>query len=318
MTTRRDVFKLSVMAVPAALGGAALLRTGAAAQDSELSGNLTLWHGWTGAEADTLNNDILPAWLAAHPDAPVEALAVPFDQLKAKYNTEAATGGGPDLLIGPLDWVGELATSETIKPLDDVIDPEILANYLPTTVEALTYDGQLYGMPESFETVALYYNTDLVQTPPKTTAEIDTLAAAMPTGTYALALYSDFYHPAGYLFGYGAQLFDAENNSTLNSPETGRLPELDSRHDTKPATSSRTTTPPSPPSSRRARRPWSSTARGRSATTRPPWGRERSASRRCRPSARLRTPRPSRSLASSTSCSTRTPTTTRPPWRRRS
>ena len=220
MTTRRDVLKLTAMAVPASIAGGALVRTGVSAQESELSGNLTLWHGWTGAEADTLNNDILPAWLAAHPDAPVEALAVPFDQLKAKYNTEAATGGGPDLLIGPLDWIGELATSETIKALGDVIDPEILANYLPATVEALTYNEQLYGVPESFETVALYYNKDLVPTPPATTAELDTLAAAMPEGTYAIALYSDFYHPAGYLFGYGAQLFDAENNSTLNSPET--------------------------------------------------------------------------------------------------
>ena len=220
MTTRRDVLRLTAMVVPASLAGGALVRGGVSAQESSLTGSLTLWHGWTGAEADTLNNDILPAWLAAHPDAPVEALAVPFDQLKAKYNTEAATGGGPDLLIGPLDWVGELATSETIKPLDDVIDSEVLGNYLPTTVEALTYNEQLYGVPESFETVALYYNTDLVPTPPKTTAELDTLAAEMPEGTYGIAILSNFYHPAGYLFGYGAQLFDAENNSTLNSPET--------------------------------------------------------------------------------------------------
>lgn len=220
MTTRRDLIKLAAMAAPASLMSGALVRSGASAQESSLTGKLALWHGWTGAEADTLNNDVLPAWLAAHPDAPVEALAVPFDQLKAKYNTEAATGGGPDLLIGPLDWVGELATSETIKALDDLIDPEILGNYLPATVEALTYDGALYGMPESFETVALYYNKDLVPTPPTTTAELDALAAEMPGGTYGFALLSNFYHPAGYLFGYGAQLFDAENNSTLNSPET--------------------------------------------------------------------------------------------------
>ena len=220
MTTRRDVIKLGALAVPASMMGGALVRSSASAQQSSLTGTPTLWHGWTGAEADTLNNDVLPTWLAAHPDAPVEALAVPFDQLKAKYSTEAATGGGPDLLIGPLDWVGELATSETIQPLGDVIDPEILGNYLPATVESLTYDEQLYGVPESFETVALYYNKDLVPTPPKTTAELDALAAGMDEGTYGIALLSNFYHPAGYLFGYGAQLFDAENNSALNSPET--------------------------------------------------------------------------------------------------
>jgi len=190
------------------------------AQNAPTSGELTLWHGWTGAEADTLNNDVLPAWEAAYPDIKVETLAVPFDQLKNKYQTETATGGGPDLLIGPLDWVGELATAELVAPLDEMATQDVLANYLPSTVEALRYDGKLYGMPESFETVSLYYNKTMMETPPATTTELDAAAAAVPSGTYGLALFSNFYHPAGYLFGFGARLFDEENNSALNSPET--------------------------------------------------------------------------------------------------
>ena len=63
--------------------------------------------------------------------------------------------------IGPLDWVGELATAELIRPLDDLIDPAVLEDYLPTTVDALRFNDQLYGMPESFETVALFYNKTL-------------------------------------------------------------------------------------------------------------------------------------------------------------
>jgi arabinogalactan oligomer/maltooligosaccharide transport system substrate-binding protein len=195
--------------------------TGARAQDATLSGELTLWHGWTGAEADALNNDVLPAWQAANPDVTINALAVPFDQLKNKYQTEAATGGGPDLLIGPLDWIGELSTAELIKPLDDLVDQATLDQYVPASVEALRYDGSLYGMPESIETVALYYNKTMVETAPATTAELTELAATYAgTDNYAFALFSNFYHPAGYLFGFGAQLFDEENNSAIDSPET--------------------------------------------------------------------------------------------------
>jgi maltose-binding protein MalE len=189
-----------------------------AAQD--LSGKITLWHGWTGAEADTLNNDIIPAWTAANPNVEIEALAVPFDQLKNKYSTDTATGGGPDLLIGSLDWIGELATGELIAPLDEMATAEITGAFLPATIDALKYDGKLYGMPESFETVALYYNTDLIQAAPTTTDEVYSVSAGMPAGTYGLALFSNFYHPAGFLFGFGAELFDAENKCTLNSPET--------------------------------------------------------------------------------------------------
>lgn len=190
------------------------------AQDS---GSITLWHGWTGTEADTLNNEILPAWEAANPGIEVEVLAVPFDQLKNKYQTEAATGGGPDLLIGPADWVGELASAELIKPLDGMVGADQLGAYVPASVDALKYDGQLYGLPESIETVALYYNKDLVPTPPTSTAELEQMSAdinAANADTYGLALFSNFYHPAGYLFGWGGQLFDETNHSALDSPET--------------------------------------------------------------------------------------------------
>ncbi len=146
-----------------------------AAQDS---GSLTLWHGWTGAEADTLNDQIIPAWEAANPGVSISVLAVPFDQLKNKYQTEVATGGGPDLLIGPADWVGELAGAELIRPLDDLVSAETLGQYVPSAVDALRYtDGSLYGLPESIETVALYYNTDLVPTAPTTTAELTQMSA---------------------------------------------------------------------------------------------------------------------------------------------
>lgn len=192
----------------------------AAAQDS---GELTLWHGWTGVEADTLNNQILPAWEAANPGVKINVLAVPFDQLKNKYQTEVATGGGPDLLIGPADWVGELAGSELIKPLDDMVTADDLAAYVPSAVDALKYDGKLYGLPESIETVALYYNTDMVPTPPTSTAELLAQSAAInaaDSSQYGLALLTDFYHPAGYLFGWGGQIFDDTNHSAFGSPET--------------------------------------------------------------------------------------------------
>ena len=189
----------------------------ASAQD--MSGELVLWHGWTGAEADTLNNVVLPAWMAAMPNVTVETLAVPFDQLKEKFKIEAATGG-PDLLVGPLDWVGELATGELIAPLDEMATAEVTGAYIPAVVDALRFNDQLYGMPESFETVALYYNTDLVPTAPKTMTEVKEMSAAMAEGVNGLALLSGFFHVAGFMFGFGGQLFDQANKSIINSPET--------------------------------------------------------------------------------------------------
>jgi arabinogalactan oligomer/maltooligosaccharide transport system substrate-binding protein len=214
---RRSFIKGSAaLAATPLLAGTGLRLAGA----QDLSGKLALWHGWTGAEADTLNNTIIPAWKTANPNVEVEALAVPFDQLKNKFSTDTATGGGPDLLIGPADWVGELATGELIKALDDMATSEITDAYLPATIDQLKFDGKLYGLPESFECVALYYNTDLVKTAPKDTNEVYSVSAGMASGTYGLALLSNFYHPAGFLFGFGGQLFDDQNKCILSSPET--------------------------------------------------------------------------------------------------
>lgn len=209
--------------VLAALLVMTLFASGTARVTAQDSGSLTLWHGWTGAEADTLNDEILPAWQAANPGVTINVLAVPFDQLKNKYQTEVATGGGPDLLIGPADWTGELASADLVKSLDGLVSDETLAQYVPSAVDALTYNDQLYGLPESIETVALYYNTDLVPTAPTSTAELVQMSgeiAAANQGTFGFALLSNFYHPAGYLFGWGGEIFTAENTSAFNSPET--------------------------------------------------------------------------------------------------
>jgi maltose-binding protein MalE len=210
-----------MLALVLTLGGGTL----ALAQDEEeaLSGNLVLWHSWTGAEAETLTNDILPAWQAAYPDVQIELLAVPFDQLRNKFQTEVATGGGPDLLIGPHDWVGDFVLADLIQPVNELLDPAALESYLPSTVEALSVDGTAYGLPERFDAVALYYNKQFVTEPPTTTAEMDELAAAITAENpevYGMAHRSGFYHSAAFLFGFGAQLFDEENMSALNSPET--------------------------------------------------------------------------------------------------
>jgi maltose-binding protein MalE len=222
---RRDFLKLPGLALTVPVFASALGRAASVGAQEALSGDLTLWHGWTGAEADTLNNDIIPAFKTAQPGVELTVLAVPFDQLKNKYQTEVASGGGPDLLIGPLDWVGEFVTAELIAPLDDLFDADTLANYLPTTVDALRYDGKLYGVPESFETLALFYNKTTVPEPPKTTADILSLAAtigAAGSDTYGLAMNSGFYQSAGFLFGFGASLFSDTDpvTSAINSPAT--------------------------------------------------------------------------------------------------
>ncbi len=186
----------------------------AAAPMPAAKGNIVLWHGWTGAEADTLA-EVIAAFQAAAPDATVETLAVPFDQLKNKFTTEASTGGGPDLLIGPKDWIGELSQASLIAPLDDLADKIGLNNLNQAAVDANKFQGKVWAFPESTEAVALWYNKDKVKEAPTSVDELLKQAAEV-----GLAYNSGFYHSAGILLAEGGKVLDEQQACALDQGDS--------------------------------------------------------------------------------------------------
>lgn len=188
----------------------------------EGAADITFWHGYTGVEADTMGQ-ALQALAAKNPDFKVTVLAVPFDQLKNKVSTEAATGGGPDVFLGPPDWAGELAAANLVADLGSVEGlSNVTADLVPTSLDMGKYGGKQYGIPSNLKNVALYYNTDLVKTVPKNTDELITMAGELATGdvTYGVALNTQFYHMVGYNFAFGGKLFTDEKTVDLNTQGT--------------------------------------------------------------------------------------------------
>ncbi len=186
------------------------------------SADITFWHGYTGVEADTMSQ-ALQALTEKNPDFKVTVLAVPFDQLKNKVSTEAATGGGPDVFLGPPDWIGELADANLISDLGTVDGlADVTANLVPTSLNLGKYNDKQYAIASNLKNVALYYNTDLVKTVPKNTEEMITMAGELAKGdvTYGVALNTQFYHMVGYNFAYGGKLFTDPKTVDLNTPGT--------------------------------------------------------------------------------------------------
>lgn len=180
---------------------------------------VTLWHPWGGAELSALKKAIA-RYQKGHPGTEVVALQVPSDKLQDKYLRSTAANGGPDLVVGFTDWVGKFAQSEVIAPLDAVVPKELTDRYVPVALAALRYDGKLYALPESMETLALYYNKDLVQKPPSTIQELFVQANSRDywKGDYFLAYNTQFFFTAGYLFGMGGSLLQPDGTVRLDTP----------------------------------------------------------------------------------------------------
>ncbi|MEB3222739.1 MAG: extracellular solute-binding protein [Candidatus Sericytochromatia bacterium] len=191
---------------------------------------LVLWHAWGGRELDTLKG-LITRFEARYPGVEVLPLQVPYDKLRDKFIRSAAANGGPDVVIGDADWSARFAASDLATPVDELFTAAELQRFAPGTLDALRYDGRLYALPESRETVALYYNKDLVATPPGNVEDWfreASIVSANGKGT-GFVLKADFYFNMGYYFGAGGRLFGQDGRVDVASPAGRDLLSLVSR-----------------------------------------------------------------------------------------
>ncbi|MEB3283792.1 MAG: extracellular solute-binding protein [Candidatus Sericytochromatia bacterium] len=209
----RGVFSIILATVVAACAAAVDTRT------------LVIWHAWGGSELKALK-ELVRGYKAQHPDQDVMLLQVPYDKLKDKYTRSAAANGGPDIVIGDADWSGKFATADLVLPISELFTQEDLTRFHPRLLEALSWKGQAYALPESRETVVLYYNRRFVPAPPKSLAELFQRAAIIHTnsnGTVKGFVFNgSFYYAMGWFFGSGGNIFDPSGNVSVAS-EAGRF-----------------------------------------------------------------------------------------------
>jgi len=82
-----------------------------------------------------------------------------FEDLRNDFIAQVPTGEGPDITVGAHDWLGALVTAGVVDTIDL---GDKAADFQSVALDAMTYDGQLYGLPYSTEAIALIQNVDLV------------------------------------------------------------------------------------------------------------------------------------------------------------
>jgi len=202
---------------------AASAAASAAPSAAPLSGSLTVWeaYGASGSAEKDAFTQMVANVQTANPDLKVTVLDVPFNNLFNKFETEAAAGGGPDLYIAPNDSIGKEARAGLLKDLTSMQSQLMAApfNISQVAITADTVDGKLYGIPESMKAVALFYRTDMMPTPPQTTADWLTAVKTTPLGLVYGANGGNAYYQWGFYGSYGGQILDSTGKcaATQNS-----------------------------------------------------------------------------------------------------
>lgn len=163
--------------------------SGAAADSeaaSELSGEVTFWTAYNtvSPEFEALNNEVIPAFNALHPNVTVTPLALPYDELRTKLLTAIAGGMAPDLVRADIIWVPEFAEMGALAKVDELI-PDFATyaeRFYPGPLATNYYQGNYYGIPLDTNTRVLIYNEALVaeagiDTPPTTMEEFEAACA---------------------------------------------------------------------------------------------------------------------------------------------
>jgi arabinogalactan oligomer/maltooligosaccharide transport system substrate-binding protein len=174
---------------------------------------LTMWVYLTDPELAALNS-VLEGWKAKTGDT-VTVVNYPYFDMLNKVEVAFPAGEGPDLLEAPHTNTGVWGKAGLIAPFPEgVLSAEERAQYQPSALQAFTFGGKLYGIPQIPDTVVLMYNKALLPEPPKTMDELIEKAKALTKdGTYGfLVLDNNMWFGWPFVGGYGGYIFGATSN----------------------------------------------------------------------------------------------------------
>ena len=191
---------------------------------------LVVWHAYRAEEKEAFEKVVANYNASKGGKVKVTTLAVPYDAFADKISAAVPRGKGPDIFIYAQDRLGGwIEAGNTVEPIDFFIEDQTKARFIPTTLQAMTYQGTIYGLPFNYKEITMIYNKKLVSTPPKTTAELVAVAKKLTdpkTGKFGLVYsYADFYYHAALMNGFGGGVFKGRT-PTLNSPENIKSQEL--------------------------------------------------------------------------------------------
>ncbi|WP_186575845.1 extracellular solute-binding protein [Aquibacillus kalidii] len=146
----------------------------------------------------------------------IEVEAIPINMLDQieKLDVEGPAGNGPDIIFQPHDRIGDLVLRGLVDPVNL---GEKKSEYTETAVNAVTYDGDVWGYPAVTETYALFYNKALVDEAPATMDDLMTIAEEKTVpgeDKYGFLMEAaNFYFTYPFFSGNGAYVFANENGN---------------------------------------------------------------------------------------------------------
>ena len=188
---------------------------------------VTIWHQKVGPERDFFEQ-VVEEYNESHTDHQIQSLYRENEENRNLFIIASAGGQGPDIIYGPADNVSILATTETIRPVTDVMSSDYLGQF--TDEGLVAWDGSTWLVADQVGNhLTFVYNKALMPEPPAT---IDEMIAVLQELTvdqdgdgkvdrYGLTWnYREPYFFIPFLTAFGGWMMDDNGNPTLDTEAT--------------------------------------------------------------------------------------------------
>ncbi|MFH1601430.1 MAG: extracellular solute-binding protein [Candidatus Shapirobacteria bacterium] len=120
---------------------------------------LTYWGLW---EPSPVINAVIASFEKDHPGIKVDYKMQSSQDYKARLQNALASGQGPDIFRLHQTWVPIM--QKQLAPVPDTLSQTLGLenNYFPVISKAISRSGRYYALPLEIDTLALYYNKDLL------------------------------------------------------------------------------------------------------------------------------------------------------------
>ena len=180
---------------------------------------ITIWHDKEDEVAQALQTEL--DTLAPDIVVKLEKKDGLTDSLKMVGNDP---NSAPDMYFFAHDKIGVYAEMGILAPITDFIDKSTLDQYIPMTIEAATYKGEVYQLPIYFETLLYMYNRRYMSDDevPSTTEELYKYMQENTKGGHYgfVEQHSTAYYAAGWLHAFGGYILNENGEPGLDDENT--------------------------------------------------------------------------------------------------
>ncbi len=141
---------------------------------------LTYWGLW---EPNATLSQVIGDYQTTHPNIKINYVQQTYQDYNVRLQTAIAQNQGPDIFRYHASWAPMLRQYLSPMPSTVYSDAEYKSTFYPIAVKQLLINGNYVGVPLEYDGLALFYNTDILNTanvqPPATWADMKKIAVQL-------------------------------------------------------------------------------------------------------------------------------------------